>query len=356
MNTAARYLPLPVRQAASAMSAAVRDLPRYRRALAQPTADYLGLCNRGEQVEAAPRDTGYRCQWQWTSELRAPRLLPSLGAQLMNRALVDAPISIRPSPAKLASPPDITFLIGHRGTARLPLLLATLGSIAAQTDVSVECIVVEQDVSPRIAHQLPSWVHYIHECIGDPDAPYCRSSTFNVGARHARAPILVLHDNDMLVPTRYARDIADRVQWGYEAVNLKRFIFYLDEQASKQVIHQRECARGGGIQAIVQNLEAGGSVAITREGYERIGGMDESFVGWGGEDNEFWERAGTLRIWPWAHLPIVHLWHAAQPGKGNPDHEPLRHYRELSRVPPETRIEVLRGAQPPARMTCDEPR
>ena len=37
----------------------------------------------------------------------------------------------------IAEAPDVTFLIGHRGMARTPHLLATLQSIAAQTGVSV---------------------------------------------------------------------------------------------------------------------------------------------------------------------------------------------------------------------------
>ena len=66
-------------------------------------------------------------------------------------------------------------------------------------------------------------------------------------------------------------------------------------------------------EVIVQNLEGGGSVATTREAFESIGGMDESFIGWGGEDNEFWQRAQTCRVWPYGYLPIVHLWRPSQP-------------------------------------------
>ena len=88
---------------------------------------------------------------------------------------------------------------------------------------------------------------------------------------------------------------------------------------------------------------------ITRTGYERIGGLDESFIGWGGEDNEFWERAQTLRVWPWANLPLVHLWHAAQPGKHDAANPTAQHYRLQARSDAQERIRLLHAA-PQGRM------
>lgn len=46
-----------------------------------------------------------------------------------------------------------------------------------------------------------------------------------------------------------------------------------------------------------------------------IGGFDEEFIGWGGEDNEFWDRCLTRKTWEWTYLPIVHVWHEPQQGK-----------------------------------------
>ena len=96
-------------------------------------------------------------------------------------------------------------------------------------------------------------------------------------------------------------------------------------------------------EAIVQNLEAGGSVAITPEAYNRIGGMDESFIGWGGEDNEFWERAQTCKVWPYGYLPLVHLWHHSQPDKSNSNSFGKNHLYALSKTPVDIRIDALRN-------------
>ena len=305
-------------------------------------ADWRATRNRAECLEAAPDRSGYRCDWQWTSDLHAPKVIPALGRWLMKRALADHPI--RRADSLVSTPdrsPQVTFLIGHRGMARLPHLLATLQSIAAQLGAAVECIVIEQDTVSQLGTHLPPWVRLVHTPPPAAEMPYCRAWTFNVGAQHARADVLVLHDNDMLVPVDYAASILDRVQQGYDVVNLKRFIFYLTQKHTQAVFERQADLLDAAPEVIVQNLEGGGSIAITRAGYAQIGGLDESFIGWGGEDNEFWERAQTLRVWPWANLPLVHLWHAAQPGKQDAGYHTARHYQALTQLAPQQRIARL---------------
>ncbi len=319
----------------------LKDLPRYLAAFRNDGKTYLALCNRDERLEVSPDTLGYRCLWQWTSDLHAPKYLPSLGLRLMRRALADHPIVRGHAPARVDRKPEITYIIGHRGLARLPHLLATLESIAGQAGAVVECIVVEQDVEARLVGKLPSWVRHIHTPPPAADMPYCRSWTFNIGAKHAQADVLVLHDNDMLIPANYSTSILEKVGNCYEVVNLKRFIFYLTEKHSNPVFSSNAELLSTAPDYIVQNLEAGGSVAITKKAYENIGGLDESFIGWGGEDSEFWERAQVLKVWPYSNLPIVHLWHAAQPGKAQSDNQTMQHYQKLCTIPAEKRIEHL---------------
>ena len=317
-----------------------KDLHRYRRALKASGSHYLSLCNRHERLELAPDGSGYRCSWQWTSELHAPKYLPSLGLALLRRAMADHRIERRARPVSSSGTPAVSFLIGHRGLARLPHLLATIESIAGQRDVEVECVVIEQDAEPRARTHLPEWVKYIHTKPSIPMMPYCRAWAFNVGARIARGRVLIMHDNDMLVPVDYAREILRRIDDGFEAINVKRFIFYLSEAHSREVFQRARPDRFPP-SGVVQNLEAGGSVAIAGESYMRIGGMDESFVGWGGEDNEFWERVQTLRLWPYGYMPLIHLWHAPQPEKAMEKRATTDHYIRRSRVAPAERIAEL---------------
>ncbi len=323
----------------------LKDRWRYERALRGPAELYLSLCNRHEVLEAAPGQTsGYACCWAFTSHLHAPTLLPSLGQRLLQRCLEQAPIAQKYAPIPTTAPPQISVLIGHRGLERLPLLLATLASLAAQRQVRFECLVIEHSDHSSISDQLPEWVRY-HHCRVPQDTPYNRSQTFNVGARLAKAPVLLLHDNDMLVPADYLSRIIQRLSLGYAVVNPKRFIFYLSRQHSEAMLAGTSTAVERAPEAIVQNLEAGGSMAITRQGYEQIGGMDENFVGWGGEDNEFWDRCLTLPTWIWGYEPIVHLWHRAQPLKQQDLNPNLDRLRQRLSIPTEERILALVGSQ-----------
>jgi hypothetical protein len=318
----------------------IKDWPRYRRALRARDSVYLGICNRNERLELAPDGQGYRCDWQWTSDLHAPKYLAVLGRRLMKRALADHPVRGVHSPEKPTDPPDVSFVIGHRGQQRLPHLLLTLQSIAAQRDVSFECIVVEQSAAPEVKELLPSWVRYIYTPLPYADMPYCRAWAFNTGARGARSGALVLHDNDILVPVDYAKAVVERFRDGYQVMNLKRFIFYLNQADSNRAVFSGAFTAEATPLAIMQNA-LGGTIAASREAYFSIGGFDESFVGWGGEDNEFWDRAQTLKVWPFGYLPMLHLWHAPQGEKHNGARETASLYEERSAIPVRDRIVEL---------------
>jgi hypothetical protein len=306
------------------LGALIYDWPRFLRHIG---GDWTRICNRNELLALDAR--GARCEWLYTSELHVANVYPSAGRMLMRRVFRDWPIVQRDAPERLPESPVVSFIIGHRGLPRLPNLLATLRSIAGQSGVDVECIVIEQSAEREVEQALPSWVRYVHTPVAR-DFDYCRSATFNVAARIARGSVLIAHDNDMLVPARYAAEIYARVQEGAQFVDPKRFIFYLDER--ERLTH------------IVQNLK-GGSIAATKEAYFAIGGFDEDFVGWGGEDLEFWERAREYgRVYEYGWLPLLHHWHAPQPGKLQQDAAPAQiRYAEVREIPAAERIARLRS-------------
>ena len=303
---------------------------------------WIEICNRDEYLEMAPQNQGVRCLWEWTSDLHAAKVFPSFGSRLMRRALNDWPIRFESEPDFSSDDITVSFIIGHKGISRLPNLLSVLKTIAAQKDVAFECIVVEQSEHPEIKQHVPEWVRYIHTSPKYPGMPYSRSYAFNVGASIAKGTLLILHDNDMLAPQNYAAQLVAKHNQGYEIINLKRYIFYMNKGISDKIISFSKIDTKDAPEVIVQNLEAGGSIAVNREAYFNIGGFDEAFIGWGGEDNEFWERAQICSVWPFTYLPFVHLWHTLQIEKVDKRINNIDLYQKLSAIPIKQRIKRLK--------------
>ncbi len=309
------------------LGAVFHDWPRYLRCLLR-NRGWIFMRNRNDVLLVSPSGDGVACDWEYTRTLHLCDVFPRTGSWLLQRALRQYPIRFQDAPWQISADsvcwngafvdaygqvPQVSFLIGHRGLERLPLLQLVLQSIAAQDGIRFECIVVEQSECAQIQGQLPSWVRYYHQPVEEGGA-YNRSSTFNQAARMARSPLLICHDNDMLIPACYGHDMVSLFGQGYEVINLKRFVFYLDQTSTDSFLsnHDRHALVP---ESVVENAEGGGSVAISRQAFESIGGFDEAFVGWGGEDLEFWDRCRTLKVWDYANLPVIHLWHAPQPGK-----------------------------------------
>jgi hypothetical protein len=258
---------------------------------------------------------GVICDWEWHSNLYMAEVFPFLAKMLMKRAFQDYPPDFSDKPLQQSENLDVSFVIGHKGIERLPHLLLTLKSIAAQRNVSTECIVVEQSAKAEIGQLLPGWVRYIYTPLPRPDLPYCRSWAFNVGARQAKGRLIVFHDNDFIIPRDYAYELMTKYKAGFEVIDLKRFIFYLTQQHTEKILNS-DILDLNGFPEVVENLQAGGSLAVSKDVYFSLGGFDESFIGWGGEDNEFWDRAKTRKIYSYTYLPLIHLWHSEQVGKG----------------------------------------
>jgi hypothetical protein len=322
------------------LGALVYDWPRFLRYIG---GDWTRIRNRRENITVDGR--GVRCDWEFTSDLHIAKVYPAAGRWLLRRALEDWPITLRSDTAGSAGQPVVSFVVGHRGLERLPHLLVTLRSIAGQEEVATECIVVEQSVRPEIDGRLPSWVRYLHTSVPS-DAEYGRAAAFNAGACQARGQILVLHDNDMLVPARYAAELATRIKAGWNFVDPKRFMFYLSADDTRRTFESGTLTNEDGV-TVVQNAR-GGSIAVARDAYFAIAGFDEGFMGWGGEDNDFWERAEAHGgVYSFGHLPLIHLWHPPQQEKGRPDAPAVRRYHELRAIPPAERIRRLRARQAP---------
>ncbi len=303
------------------LGVAIYDWRRFQQALREPVTSgvspprgWISLCNRMEQLTANRQGPGVQCDWQWGTELHASHILPSLGRQLMNVALKDWPIQFADLP-RSRSGPRISFIFAHGGRDRLPQLQRTIRSLYAQEDVTVECLVVDQSDEP-ILNDLPAETHYIHLAKGAATRGWHKSWAYNVGARAATSEILVFHDGDICVPVRYGAEVVRTIQQnGYDAASIQRFLFYLNPRGTAAVDRSDQFRTRLVPQRVYQNWK-GGTIAIRRDAFLSVGGFDEGFVDWGGEDDEFFDRCRqSLRHCRFGYVPFVHLWHAPQPDR-----------------------------------------
>ena len=175
----------------------------------------------------------------------------------------------------------------------------------------------------------------------NPGDAYCKSRHINKAVETARAESILLHDADILVPVSYVRQVAEVLENGWDAVHPLRLLFYPEEADTERLL-----ATGGHVTAtyiseVRQNF-AGGSIALTRKAFSRVGGMNEDFVGWGLQDVEFLQRVSTTSMFRGRFLPAVHLWHAARRDlDNNPNSKRLE---ALQETPVEERIRMLNAA------------
>ena len=273
----------------------MRDLGRYHRALAlsgpghlSDPRGWIAICNRIETLTCDDRETGVRCDWAWGSGLHAPGILPHLGAHLMRAALTEWPIKFASQPVVIAERPKLSFIFAHSGSERLQQLRQTIRSVFAQQEVPCEVVVVDQSPQPQLG-MLPAPVTYRHLSKEDVPQGWFKSWAYNVGARLATGSVLVFQDGDVCVPARYARELVDTIERrGHAAASVQRFLFYLSQVDSQSVQKSDTFASGMRPILIFQNWK-GGTIAIRKDAFTSIGGFDEGFVDWGGEDDEFYD-------------------------------------------------------------------
>lgn len=304
--------------------------------------EWLDLCNRHERVIRGD-GAGRVCAWTDSSWLTVARVFPSAGARLLQHCLQQRPLVFRNQPLyDSGRAPDISVILPVGGERRMPQCRNVLSALGGQAGVAVEVIVVEEGVQSVFPVDLKQRVRhlFLRKKAGE---PYCKSRMLNAGAAAARGRFLLLHDADILVPSSYLREIVQCLDAGYDAVRPIRFLFCLDETSSHRIQTEQSADGIRNVSDIMQNFP-GGSVAVRCDVFSQIGGMDEQFKEWGGEDLEFLDRLNTSRVFRGAWLPGIHLWHAAadQKESGHRNHERMKQVRAL---PAEKRIEQLLSRQ-----------
>ena len=181
---------------------------------------------------------------------------------------------------------------------------------------AIEVIVVEQDAYPRLEGPLPhpaARVVFAYHA-----GPFAKAWGLNVGARLSEGGVLLFGDADVIVPgglEQAASICASRVQVVKpyrELVDLTPDETALVREQGEDAPVRRDATTPRNRDAIGERLVlCGGWFAIRRDAFAAIGGFDERFVGWGGEDDAMTikverTRLATCELEPG---PAWHLWH-----------------------------------------------
>lgn len=198
-----------------------------------------------------------------------------------------------------------------------------------------------------------SWVqrHY-SENHGDWElvAGKCSEPEWSKGAAVADAfsrssgDVLVIADADSYTTPEAVRTAALTTSW---AVPHGR-VYRLNQRATELLYAGEPLRRGHTAREPYMGPAGGGILALTRAAYLEVGGVDERFRGWGGEDVSLAWALETL-VGPYRRIgaPLHHLWHPhpAPNLRGSPESEALVARYKAARRSPELMLALVQERQ-----------
>lgn len=297
---------------------------RLRRLLTRLLAARPGRDAAAWQAVRAADDTIYIDYLRGEDYLASPAPVTVAGLLECARA------GSRPAPAVDPEVLVVIPLMDRGGTGRLRNLLACLLALRDQTlePARYAVSVVEFDTVPRRQREIkPLTDHYRHVYGA---GAFNKSWSVNVGVRHTpgRAPILCLLDADILTDRDFLRrNLARFDDPGHDAHLPHTEMLSLDPAASDAVIAQRCYARREAppldlARGLLLRDVPGACLWVRRTIFERIGGLDERYLGWGGEDEDLLVRTAAAGSTVQFDDVLMHLAHERPPMR-RPDGEPF---------------------------------
>jgi glycosyltransferase involved in cell wall biosynthesis len=288
---------------------------RWRTELAlMPLGERLGhhwrdLCNRHEKIMWGDDSASRLVSSEFTSYLTVASTFPKVGGRLARKCFAEHPLPrLVIDRAPVYPTPRVSVILPVSGSDRIPGFAVALSGLANQSLREIEIVVLEHSPFPEYITHVPEGVSYEHIPYSETESEFNKSMLLNRGVELAKAPVVLLHDADILVPRDYLSLALKRIEAGFEAIRPLRFLFYLDQGSTSHLIDEGALSDQETIDRVAQNSQ-GGSTLIRKTTYRAIGGHDERFLGWGGEDLEFLERLRTQRLFRGGFMPALHLWH-----------------------------------------------
>jgi glycosyltransferase involved in cell wall biosynthesis len=157
---------------------------------------------------------------------------------------------------------------------------------------------------------------------GNNPGEFNRAAARNTGVAQSTAPVVAVVDADNLIAPRQLAQAAHRAADADVLVKPFTWFGYLTPQATDDYYQGHTTAipwakePADGLWVDPPGMEfSGGAYVLNRAAWAAVGGFDEQFTGWGGEDDAF-TIAATRELGPVEYVPGVayHLWHP-DPGR-----------------------------------------
>lgn len=207
--------------------------------------------------------------------------------------------------AEVATMSKFTYAIGWRHSRdREPNLRRVLAWLGSFPDLDV--LVVEQDDTSRFSPPLG-----VRHVFARSEEPYNRSWGFNIAYRESDSSHIVFGDSDIIMHTGEFRASLEAAE-SLDVVSPYSSVIDLDPGESLMALEGMALiSRPGRGEQDNQKINlCGGIVIFSRDALEMVGGWDEDFVGWGGEDDMMTFKVNAARL-KTASMPFrcFHLWH-----------------------------------------------
>lgn len=205
--------------------------------------------------------------------------------------------------------PAITCIIPFRDIGRSKCIETVVNNIRTLKYPEVQIILAEQDDQSRInKNRFPCIDHVL---VKSPiqNMHFSKSLAFNKGVSLAEFENMILHDADMLVRSDYASKIVGLLEQ-YESAHIGKTVCYMERESTDRIVKEQSIQRDNISSDRIVNYYEGGSLAIRKQAYIKIGGFCEKFIGYGCEDCEFYHRMtiGTNN-YTIRSIDLFHLWH-----------------------------------------------
>ncbi|MCG8310037.1 MAG: galactosyltransferase-related protein [Cytophagales bacterium] len=179
--------------------------------------------------------------------------------------------------------------------------------------MEIEIVLIEQDKTQKIdPTTLPPTCKHI---FAYNNGLFNRAWGLNVGFRHSSGKAIAFADNDILADREILRDSLTLChdEYDYDAIKPFDRVTDLDEGETKKILAGNQFLDFSVFNEAKFRIGlsfCGGLVVFRRRAYEQLGGFDERFIGWGGEDDAMSKfKIPLLRKAYVVKENAYHLWH-----------------------------------------------